>query len=187
MYNMSTHQLPLYYQPQLSNLTLSETMFNMSAHQLPQYYQLQLSNITLSETMYNMSTHQLPLYYQPQLSNLTLSETMYNWTVFTRYALRAARQIFLFVVEQDLKSQAFRPTWPCLIVEVLATSVKFFQPSGYCTSNVFGCFRGIITYFELIKHKFPIMNTLYVHLCSFQITQSEAMNNMSAYKLRRYY
>ena len=68
------------------------------------------------------------------------------------------------------------PTWPCLIVEVLA---KLFDPSGnctginsiflFCTTNVFGCICSIMAQFELLKYKFLNLTILHVHLYSFQI------------------
>ena len=48
----------------------------------------------------------------------------------------------------------FKSTWPCLIIEVLATRAKFLEPSGLCTMinctftfwalNVFGCSHRIM-------------------------------------------
>ena len=70
-------------------------------------------------------------------------------------------------------------TWLCLI-KVLATQVKFFEPSDYCTIincaftfctiNIFGCFCDIVAQFKLVKHKFLNLITLHIYLCSFQIT-----------------
>ena len=64
---------------------------------------------------------------------------------------------------------SFRPTWTCLIVEVLTTWTIFLEPSGYCTvinctfifhsTNIFGCFHGIVAW-----------TMLHIHLCGFQIT-----------------
>ena len=73
----------------------------------------------------------------------------------------------------------FRPTWSCLIIEVLATWEKFLEPSGYCfmitcalifcTTNAVGCFHSSLAKFELIKPKFLNSTTLHNHLCYFQI------------------
>ena len=53
----------------------------------------------------------------------------------------------------------FWPTWLCLIIDIIATRAKFYEPSYYftvtncahtfCTIKVFVCFR-----FELANHKF---------------------------------
>ena len=72
----------------------------------------------------------------------------------------------------------FRFTWPCLIVEVLATWAKLLAPPGcytvincaftFSTANIFGCFHSIIDHFELVKQKLLNQTKLHVHLCSFQ-------------------
>ena len=77
-------------------------------------------------------------------------------------------------LEHNLGILNFRPTWPCLMVEVLATRVKFLEPFDYytminctftfCTTNVFGFFRSVMTQFELVKYKF--FTTLHVHICT---------------------
>ncbi len=78
------------------------------------------------------------------------------WVLLARFASMAW--------STALKS-SFRLTWPCLIVEVLATQMKFLEPSGYCTmincastfrtTNTFGCFCCIMVQFGLVKYKFP--------------------------------
>ena len=95
--------------------------------------------------------------------------------------LRATHQICLYGLEHNFWIHSFRPTWHCLIIKVLATWVKFLQPSGYCsvincaftfhTRNVLGYFAVIMAQFELIEHKFPNYTSLHIYLCSFQITQ----------------
>ena len=67
---------------------------------------------------------------------------------------------------------SFILSWPCLIIKVLATWMKFLKLSGYCTlvncvftictTNVFGFFHCVIALFELVKHKF----SNYIH-CTF--------------------
>ena len=62
-----------------------------------------------------------------------------------------------------LEIHAFRPTSPCLIIEVLATRTKFLKPSGYWTvincadtfwhNKCFGCFHGFMSLFNLVKYK----------------------------------
>ena len=69
--------------------------------------------------------------------------------------------ICLYDVEHSLRIHAFWPSWHCLIIKVFATRVKFLEPSDYCTmincafifytTNVFGCYFGIIAQLELIK------------------------------------
>ena len=66
---------------------------------------------------------------------------------------------------------SFRPTWPYLIIKVLATQAKFLHPSDYCivincivifhTINVFGCCCSVMVQFEPLS-------MLHVHLCDFQ-------------------
>ena len=61
--------------------------------------------------------------------------------------------ICFYGLEHSLKIHSFRPTSPCLIIEVLATWVKFLERSAYCivinctftfhTTNVFGSFCNI--------------------------------------------
>ena len=53
---------------------------------------------------------------------------------------------FFLLLKQCLGINSFRPTWPCLIIEILASRAKFLQPYSYCsfifnTANVFGCFH----------------------------------------------
>ena len=99
------------------------------------------------------------------------------------YSPDATHQICHYGLEHKLRIHGIRPTWPCLIIEVLATWVEFLQPSGYyttincaitfCTTNVFwGSFHGIMALFKLIKHKFLNLSMLHIHLCSFQITHA---------------
>ena len=82
------------------------------------------------------------------------------------YSPIATWWIYLYDLEHSQGNHVFRLTWPYLIVIVLATRAKFFEPSGYwteinctftfCTTNIFGCFHCIITQFELIKLSFQI-------------------------------
>ena len=55
------------------------------------------------------------------------------------------------------------------------------------TRNVFGCFCCVMALFKLVKPKFLNPTTLHVHFCSFQITQSESMFNVSVHKLLQNY
>ena len=71
------------------------------------------------------------------------------------------RWISLSGLKHSLEIHAFRFTWLCLIVEVLATQANFLQASGYCsmvnrdftfrTTNIFGCFCGVMAQFKLVK------------------------------------
>ena len=80
-------------------------------------------------------------------------------TELTWYSQNATQWICL--LEHGIGIHTFRPTWPCLIVKVLATWVKFLQLSDYytminctftfCITNVFGCFCGVMVQFKLIK------------------------------------
>ena len=88
--------------------------------------------------------------------------TMRCWAsliLFECYSL-----VCLYGLGHGLRINAFKPTWLYLIVKVLATWVKFLEPSGYCTminsvfpfctTNIFGCFHDVLVQFELLK-KFP--------------------------------
>ena len=55
------------------------------------------------------------------------------WDVeLTWYSLWATHQICPQGLEHSLRIHNFRPTWPCLIAEVLITQAKFVKPSVYC-------------------------------------------------------
>ena len=83
---------------------------------------------------------------------------------FAGYSLSATPGICLDDLKHILRIHSLRPTCPCLVVKLLATWVKFVEPSGYCTvinctltfhsMKFFGCFHSIMALFELIKHKF---------------------------------
>ena len=95
--------------------------------------------------------------------------TKYNglWNIdLAWYSPSDAQRIYLSGLDHGFRNNAFRSTWPCLIVEVLVTWPKFLEPSGYCTvincvftldpTYVFGCFRNIrVAQFELEMHRFP--------------------------------
>ena len=63
------------------------------------------------------------------------------------WILPDALQVCLYGLEHGIGIYSFRPPWPCLIVEVLATWAKFLELFGYstvinctfifCTTNVF--------------------------------------------------
>ena len=71
-------------------------------------------------------------------------------------------QVLLYGFEHILRIHCFRPTWPCPIVEVLTTRVKFLHPSDYCTfinctftfytTSIFGCFLDVMVGFQLVKY-----------------------------------
>ena len=93
---------------------------------------------------------------------------------FAWYSLNSTRWTCLYGFEYDLGIHGFKPTWPCLIIELLAAQVKFLQASCYYPpfifrTNVFGCFRTDVAHFELFKHKMPNQIMLSVHLYCFQI------------------
>ena len=47
--------------------------------------------------------------------------------------LDTIRRICKYGLEQGLGISICKPTWPCLIIKVLATRAKFLEPSSYCT------------------------------------------------------
>ena len=106
-------------------------------------------------------------------------------TKFTWYSLW-----FCFSgLDHGLRIHGFKPNWPCLIIEGLATRERFFEPFGYCTVNncfftictkcVFHCFHSVMAQFELIK--FMNYTTLHVYLCGFQITYKVKQGRMCQY------
>ena len=60
----------------------------------------------------------------------------------------ATLRVLLIELAHNLENRDFRPTWPCLIIEFLATYVKFLKPAGYLitinfifrTTNIFVAF-----------------------------------------------
>ena len=54
-----------------------------------------------------------------------------NRSELTWYSPRTTHKINLYDLEHSLGIYGFRPTWLCLIVELLATAAKFLQPSSY--------------------------------------------------------
>ena len=93
---------------------------------------------------------------------------------FTWYSSSATLWSCFYGLEHGLRIYSFRPIWTCLIIEVLATWVKFLEPSGYCTvtncaftfpaTNVFVCFCSVMHYEFELDHKFPNLTTLYMAL-----------------------
>ena len=86
---------------------------------------------------------------------------------FAWYSPGTSRRICLYGSVNSLEIHSFWPTLLCRIVEVLATRLKFLQPSSYCsvinctlifhaTNFFFFClFAGVMSQFELVKHNFP--------------------------------
>ena len=80
---------------------------------------------------------------------------------FVWYSLSASRQICLYGLEHNPKFHGLRPTWPFLIINVLAIWAKCLGPPAYfrvinCAftthrTNVFDCFRGIMAQFKVAK------------------------------------
>ena len=91
------------------------------------------------------------------------------------YPTNAIHQICLNGLHYSLGVQPSMSTWPCQIIEVLATWEKFLEAPGYWTgvnrafnfhtTNVLGCIYGIMVQFELVK--LPNWRTLSVHLSGF--------------------
>ena len=65
-------------------------------------------------------------------------------------------------LEYEIGIHDFRPTRIFLIIKILTTQKKFLKPPDYstvnnfaftlCTTNVFGCFGGVMVQFELVMH-----------------------------------
>ena len=92
-------------------------------------------------------------------NNIGLWDSELGW-----YSLSAIHWICFSSLEHGLRIHAFRLTWPCQIIEVLATRAEFFQLSGYWsminfaftfrTTNDFGVLcDGVMTQFKLVEHK----------------------------------
>ena len=52
-------------------------------------------------------------------------------TKLTWYSPNANHWICFYGYKHNFGTHSFRPTWPCLIIKVLATQAKFLQLSGY--------------------------------------------------------
>ena len=102
--------------------------------------------------------------------------------------------ICFYSLENGLGIRDFRPSQACMIVEILATRAKFLESSGYSnlinctiTINVFGCFGRVMAQFELVSISFRIRRHCTPSVWLSNPTPSEAMYNMSAHQLARYY
>ena len=91
--------------------------------------------------------------------------------------LQVLRTEFTFMAWNIVSEASFKSTWPFLIIEVLAIQTKFFEPSAsytmitftFCTTNILVV--SPVAQFSLLKHKFPNLTMLHIHLCCFQITR----------------
>ena len=121
-----------------------------------------------------------------------------NCSEYTWYSLNATHHICLYGLEHGLGTYGFRSTWPCLIIEVLGTQVRFLEPSGYltvikctftfCTTNFFGWFYCFIAQFKLVQHKFPNQTVLFIYLFGFQIIHGVKLcSDMPTHQLLLYY
>ena len=94
-------------------------------------------------------------------------------------------------LEHNLWIEGIRP---CLIVEVLATQAKFFQPSGYCTvinsafsvhaTKLFHCSYGVVALFELAnswsrRDLFDIASCQSIAQCRFMVEDAHESRLMS--------
>ena len=96
------------------------------------------------------------------------------WVLFTRF--------FFHSLKDGFRIHPLRHTWPCMIVNILATQVaKFLELSGYCT---------VIKYAFIFYSKNGSCHFHYVACLSVQLSNhwlSQAMLNMSVYQLPQYY
>ena len=93
--------------------------------------------------------------------------------------LSATFRIWLYGLEHSLWIHAFRSTdvaWSSRFLQPkqnflnhLVTVSCSTAPFTLYTINACGCFRGVMVQFELVKHKFTNLTTLYVRLRGFQI------------------
>ena len=119
---------------------------------------------------------QLQMHLQKSWSR---SITLNREAELTWYSLNATRRIWLNDLERGIKNQQFQT---CLILPDRRGSCNPCKISGiicllYClfsfrTTNDFGCFRGIMAWFRLIK------NELHDLLLGFQITQEMKRSTM---------
>ena len=94
--------------------------------------------------------------------------------------------IWLYDLVHRLGMHSFRPTWPCSIIDVLATRVKCIEPPHYCAmikTNVSVFLPSVINQFEYPKRKFFALTRLFVYLCSFQITHGEKTNKQTMHDI----
>ena len=104
----------------------------------------------------------------------------------SKRTMKCRAHILFKCLEHSLGTYNFRPTWPDMIIEVLATDVKFLEPFGYC--NVINCtfiflttnLFGIMAKFEFKKY-FLHLRTLYIYLCTFKSHMREAIHNTTWY------
>ena len=93
------------------------------------------------------------------------------------HSLSATHHICLYGLKHGFGTHPFQPTWPCLIVEVLAMQVKFLivlwstTPSSFTQQMFLIASAAVGSICELIKHKFLNKTTLHIDLCSFKTTQ----------------
>ena len=115
-------------------------------------------------------------YFDNGKYNLTVPDTVprssrcWNTMSYERPNLPDTLRVLLarlaLMAGSTVSKSSFRLTWRCLIIEAFATLAKCLELSGYCTMincastfctiNVFGYFRGIMSEFELMKHKFEV-------------------------------
>ena len=73
-----------------------------------------------------------------------------------------------------LRIHVFRPTWPCLSVDIFSTQAKAMEPSGYfiaingaftySITNNFYCIGGVMPQLNPLTHRFPYKPTFHIHL-----------------------
>ena len=85
--------------------------------------------------------------------------------------------ILRFSLQYNLRIHDIRPTWLCVVIEVLSIGMKCLEPSGYCTTikNVFPFsttnFLWLLRWrCDPVQTRVPNTSTLYVHLFCFEIT-----------------
>ena len=95
--------------------------------------------------------------------------------------------------EIDVKIHVFRPTWSCLIVQILAIRTKFLELSGYCTvinslftfllTNPLCCFHSVTALYEAVKYVPELVYDARSFARLSYPTRSKATHNMLGHQL----
>ena len=113
----------------------------------------------------------------------------------TWYPVIATHQIFFYHLQHGLGIHSFNITWTCLIVQVLATRAKILKPSGYSPVIIWDYTFRATNILAVIEELWPISMSKSIssriRQCLFKWhsnnTRSEAMHNVSAHQLLKYY
>ena len=95
---------------------------------------------------------------------------------FSPDTLSTTHLVCLYGLDTALESMVSWLSYLFLLIEIFSTRRKFPELHLInCTftlrpSNIYSCFFGVMTQFELVKQEFLNLATLHAQLCSFKIT-----------------